>query len=55
MLGSLAEAEDVVQDIWLGWNDAESSQVADPEAWLVTATTRRSIDRLRLARTDRER
>lgn len=54
MLGSLAEAEDVVQDVWLGWNDAESSQVADPEAWLVTATTRRSIDRLRLARTDRE-
>ena len=54
MLGSLAEAEDVVQDVWLGWNDTESSQVADPEAWLVTATTRRSIDRLRLARTDRE-
>lgn len=55
MLGSLAEAEDVVQDVWLSWNDAESSQVADPEAWLVTATTRRSIDRLRLARIDRER
>jgi RNA polymerase sigma-70 factor (ECF subfamily) len=54
MLGSLAEAEDVVQDVWLGWNDAESSQVANPEAWLVTATTRRSIDRLRLARNDRE-
>ena len=54
MLGSLAEAEDVVQDVWLGWNEAESSQVANPEAWLVTATTRRSIDRLRLARNDRE-
>jgi RNA polymerase sigma-70 factor (TIGR02957 family) len=54
MLGSLAEAEDVVQDVWLGWNNTESGQVADPEAWLVTATTRRSIDRLRLARTDRE-
>ncbi len=54
MLGSLAEAEDVVQDVWLGWNDAESKHVADPEAWLVTATTRRSIDRLRLARNSRE-
>jgi RNA polymerase sigma-70 factor (ECF subfamily) len=54
MLGSLAEAEDVVQDVWLGWNDADTSQIADPEAWLVTAATRRSIDRLRLARTDRE-
>lgn len=54
MLGSLAEAEDVVQDVWLSWNDADIGQIAQPEAWLVTATTRRSIDRLRLARTDRE-
>ena len=55
MLGSLAEAEDVVQDVWLGWNDIDPGQVDDPEAWLVTTTTRRSIDRLRRARTDRER
>jgi RNA polymerase sigma-70 factor (TIGR02957 family) len=54
MLGSLAEAEDVVQDVWLGWNDVDPSRVADPEAWLVTTTTRRSIDRLRRARHDRE-
>ncbi|MGH8081128.1 MAG: RNA polymerase sigma-70 factor [Lysobacter sp.] len=54
MLGSLAEAEDVVQDVWLGWNEADLSQVADSEAWLITATTRRSIDRLRRARTHRE-
>jgi RNA polymerase sigma-70 factor (TIGR02957 family) len=54
MLGSLAEAEDVVQDVWLGWNAADAKEVIDPEAWLVTATTRRSIDRLRLARNDRE-
>lgn len=54
MLGSLAEAEDVVQDVWLRWNETDPVQVADPEAWLVTATTRRSIDRLRMARTDRE-
>jgi RNA polymerase sigma-70 factor (ECF subfamily) len=54
MLGSLAEAEDVVQDVWLSWNNTAAAEVTDPEAWLVTATTRRSIDRLRLARTDRE-
>ncbi|MGO4222408.1 RNA polymerase sigma-70 factor [Lysobacter sp. TAF61] len=53
MLGSVAEAEDVVQDVWLGWHNA-SADVADPEAWLVTTTTRRAIDRLRKARSDRE-
>jgi RNA polymerase sigma-70 factor (ECF subfamily) len=54
MLGSLAEAEDVVQDVWLRWHDADVKQVDNPEAWLVAATTRRAIDRLRLARNDRE-
>jgi RNA polymerase sigma-70 factor (ECF subfamily) len=54
MLGSLAEAEDVVQDAWLGWNEADHARIADPTAWLVTTTTRRSIDRLRKARVDRE-
>ncbi|SFK53499.1 RNA polymerase sigma-70 factor [Lysobacter sp. cf310] len=54
MLGSLAEAEDVVQDVWLGWNEADPEQVADPEAWLVIATTRRSIDRLRRVQSRRE-
>lgn len=54
MLGSLAEAEDVVQDVWLGWNAAITGEILDPEAWLVTTTTRRAIDRLRRVRTDRE-
>lgn len=54
MLGSLEEAEDVVQDTWLRWHDTDHTQVNDAEAWLVTATTRRAIDRLRLARTGRE-
>ena len=54
MLGSLAEAEDVVQDVWLRWHDADQAHVANPEAWLITTTTRRAIDRLRLARNDRE-
>jgi RNA polymerase sigma-70 factor (TIGR02957 family) len=54
MLGTLAEAEDVVQDVWLQWNDVDPRKVADAEAWLVVATTRRAIDRLRRARTERE-
>lgn len=54
MLGSLAEAEDVVQDVWLGWNEADPDTISDPEAWLVVAATRRSIDRLRRVSADRE-
>ncbi len=54
MLGSLSEAEDIVQDVWLRWHDTDPAQVDNPEAWLTAATTRRAIDRLRLARTDRE-
>lgn len=54
MLGSLSEAEDIVQDVWLRWHDTDLSRVDNAEAWLIAATTRRAIDRLRLARTDRE-
>ena len=53
MLGSVAEAEDVVQDIWFSWN-AACDTVDHPEAWLVAATTRRAIDRLRAAKARRE-
>ena len=54
MLGSLAEAEDVVQDVWTRWHDADTGSVDNAEAWLVATTTRRAIDRLRQARTERE-
>jgi len=54
MLGSVAESEDVVQDIWLSWNGVEHQTVENPEAWLVAATTRRAIDRLRAAKARRE-
>jgi RNA polymerase sigma-70 factor (ECF subfamily) len=54
MLGSLAEAEDVVQDVWTRWHDADTENVDNAEAWLVATTTRRAIDRLRQARTERE-
>ena len=53
MLGSIAEAEDVVQDAWLRWTKA-SDDVRDPAAWLVRATTRLCIDRLRAAKAERE-
>jgi RNA polymerase sigma-70 factor (ECF subfamily) len=54
LLGSRSDAEDVVQDAWLRWSQADRSAIRDTEAWLVTATTRLGIDRLRLARTERE-
>ena len=53
MLGSRAEADDMVQEAWLRWNRA-GSDIRTPEAWLVTATTRLCIDRLRQLRTERE-
>ena len=53
MLGSVAEAEDAVQDAWLRWERAGKG-VADPAAWLVRTTTRLAIDRLRKAKAERE-
>lgn len=52
MLGSVSEAEDVVQDAWLRWTRA-GDDVADPAAWLVRATTRLCLDRLRAAKAER--
>lgn len=54
LLGSRADAEDVVQDAWLRWHQADQSAIVDPLAWLVTATTRLGIDRLRALRARRE-
>lgn len=54
MLGSLPEAEDVVQEVWLGWNAIPHDGLNDAEAWLVSTTTRRAIDQLRRVRRDRE-
>lgn len=53
LLGSRSEAEDVVQDAWLRWHQTDQAAVRDPEAWLVTATTRLGIDRLRAVRNER--
>ena len=54
MLGSLAEAEEVVQDAWLRWHEADVARVDNAEAWLVSVTTRIAIDRLRSAKVARE-
>jgi RNA polymerase sigma-70 factor (ECF subfamily) len=54
MLGSMAEAEEVVQDAWLRWHEAAKDTFDSAEAWLVTVVTRLSIDRLRAAKVQRE-
>ena len=54
MLGSVAEAEDIVQDVWLRWHATAREAIDNAEAWLVAVTTRMSIDRLRAAKIQRE-
>ncbi|MFC4497133.1 RNA polymerase sigma-70 factor [Streptomyces ovatisporus] len=54
MLGSVADAEDIVQDAWLRWASAGTDAVREPRAYLVRVTTRLAIDRLRAAQTRRE-
>lgn len=54
MLGSVAEAEDTVQDAWLAWQRAPRDGVEDPAAYLTTVVTRRCLDLLRSARVRRE-
>lgn len=53
MLGSVAEAEDVVQDAWLRWSRVEES-VDAPAAYLTRITTRLCLDHMRSARVRRE-
>jgi RNA polymerase sigma-70 factor (ECF subfamily) len=55
MLGSMTEADDVVQDAWLRWQGADRRTIEQPAAWLTTVTTRLALDRLRRQRRDRER
>jgi RNA polymerase sigma-70 factor (ECF subfamily) len=54
MLGSVAETEDIVQDVWLRWHAADRETIENAEAWLVSVATRMSIDRLRAAKVQRE-
>ncbi|MFD9396562.1 RNA polymerase sigma-70 factor [Streptomyces sp. NPDC060000] len=54
MLGSAADAEDVLQETWLRWADVDRSQVREPRAYLVRAVTRQSLNRLRTLSRSRE-
>ncbi|MFH8771242.1 RNA polymerase sigma-70 factor [Streptomyces sp. NPDC017958] len=54
MLGSVADAEDVLQDAWLNWNAADRSAVRNPRAYLVRTVTNLSVTRLTSARATRE-
>jgi RNA polymerase sigma-70 factor, ECF subfamily len=54
MLGSRADAEDILQETYLRWIDSHTSEPRSIEAWLVTVVTRLCIDRLRSAKAERE-
>jgi RNA polymerase sigma-70 factor (ECF subfamily) len=54
MLGTVSDAEDVVQDAWLRWRTVEPGRVVRPEAWLTTVTTRIALDHIRSTRRRRE-
>jgi RNA polymerase sigma-70 factor (ECF subfamily) len=54
MLGSVADAEDVVQDAWLRWQGTDRAAVAEPEAFLRRIVTRLCLDVLKSARRSRE-
>lgn len=54
MLGTVAEAEDIVQDAFLRWRDVDESSVDDAKSYLSAIVTRLAIDLLRSARVRRE-
>ena len=54
MLGSAADAEDVVQETWLRWADVDHAVVRDPRAYLVRIVTRQALNRLRTVARRRE-
>jgi len=54
MLGSVAEAEDMIQEAWLRWNATDKSAVGNPQAFLTTIVTRLCLDHLKSARSRRE-
>ncbi|MGI5269842.1 RNA polymerase sigma-70 factor [Nonomuraea sp. CA-218870] len=54
LLGSMWDAEDVVQDAWLRWSAADRQDVREPRAFLITVVSRLALDQLRSARVKRE-
>ena len=54
MLGSAADAEDVVQETWLRWDGVDQTEVREPRAYLVRIVTRQALNRLRTLARRRE-
>ncbi|MEP7288948.1 MAG: RNA polymerase sigma-70 factor [Chloroflexota bacterium] len=54
MLGSVMDAEDIVQEALLRWQNVSESEIRSPRAYLITMVTRMCVDQLRLARVQRE-
>lgn len=54
LTGSVADAEDIVQDAWLRWSGTDTTRVADPVPYLVKTVTNLALDELRSARARRE-
>ncbi|KKW63192.1 RNA polymerase sigma24 factor [Mycolicibacterium elephantis] len=54
LFGSVADAEDVVQDAWFKWSADDRSQVADPKAYLARIVSNLAMERLRSTRRQRE-
>ena len=54
MLGSAADAEDVIQETWLRWAEVDPAEVRDDRAYLVRIATRLSLNRLRTLARQRE-
>ncbi|WP_326816418.1 RNA polymerase sigma-70 factor [Streptomyces sp. NBC_01762] len=54
MLGSVSEAEDILQEVWIRWQTYDRSKVQNPQAFLATTTTRLAINVLQSARVRRE-
>jgi RNA polymerase sigma-70 factor, ECF subfamily len=54
ILGSVADAEDAVQEAWLRWSGVDPTGIANPRAFLVRVITHLAIDRLRREQARRE-
>jgi RNA polymerase sigma-70 factor (ECF subfamily) len=54
MLGSMSDAEDVVQDAWLRWSNVDRTEIREPAAWLRRVVVRLCLDILKSARARRE-
>jgi RNA polymerase sigma-70 factor (ECF subfamily) len=54
MIGTTADAEDIVQEAYLRWHQADTEEIRSAEAWLVSVVTRLPIDKLRKVSVERE-